>query len=135
MSDRKWRILLVDDEPSILKVVGKRLQVEGYEVMMAVDGEDAMQKAQQDRPDIIVLDLMLPKLSGFDVCSRLKKDRKSQDIPIVTIFSGKGSSEDADRCRELGAAAYVSKGHGAGPLLDQIKALLKDYPIQPPGSP
>lgn len=128
MSDRKWRILLVDDEPSILKVVGKRLQVEGYDVIMAADGEEAMAKAQQERPDLIVLDLMLPKLSGFDVCSQLKKDRKSQDIPIITIFSGKGSSEDADRCRQAGAAAYVSKGHGAGPLIDQIKTLLLAYP-------
>ena len=131
MSDRKWKVLLVDDEASILKVVGKRLQVEGYDVIVAADGEEALEKAQQEHPDLIVLDLMLPKLSGVDVCVRLKKDRRSQDIPIITIFSGKGSSEDADRCRQAGAAAYVSKGHGAAPLLEQIKVLLKEFPGQP----
>ena len=131
MNERKWKVLLVDDEPSILKVVGKRLQVEGYDVVVAADGQEAMEKAQQEHPDLIVLDLMLPKLSGFDVCVQLKKDRRSRDIPIITIFSGKGSTEDADRCRQAGAAAYVSKGHGAGPLLDQIKTLLKEFPGQP----
>ena len=134
MSERKWRILLVDDEPSILKVVGKRLEVEGYEVIIAADGEEAIEKAKQAHPDLIVLDLMLPKLNGIDVCSQLKKDRRSQDIPIITIFSGKGSSEDAERCREAGAAAYVSKGHGANPLVEQIKTLLQEIPQQPPSS-
>ena len=68
MSERKWRILLVDDEPSILKVVGKRLEVEGYEVIVAADGEEAIEKAKQAHPDLIVLDLMLPKLNGINVC-------------------------------------------------------------------
>ena len=134
MGERKQRILLVDDEPSIIKTVSKRLEVEGYEVFVAADGQEAMDKALSLHPDLIILDLMLPKMSGFDVCSKLKQDRKSQDIPIVVVFSGKASQEDADRCLQLGASACVAKGHGAAPLLAEIRARL-DRQTSPPSGP
>ena len=124
MADRKWKILLVDDEPSIIKTIGKRLEVEGFEVLIAIDGEEAIRIATAEHPDVIVLDLMLPKVDGFQVCQTLKKDKSAKDIPIITVFSGRGNEEDQERCRSLGAAAYVQKGHGATPLLDQIRNLL-----------
>jgi len=126
MGDRKWRVLLVDDEPSIIKTVGKRLEVEGYEVLVAIDGQEAIEKAKTMRPDVIILDLMLPTINGFDVCAQIKQHQRSQEIPIITAFSGKGSPEDEEKCRQLGAAAYVPKGQGANPLIDQIKALLQE---------
>ena len=124
MPEKKLRVLLVDDEPSVVKIVGKRLEVEGFEVLVAVDGEEAITKARAEHPDAIVLDLMLPKLNGFEVCEKLKQDRQSMDIPIVAIFSGMGRSGDEERCRKLGAAAYVTKGHGAMPLIKQLDILL-----------
>lgn len=124
MNSNKRKILLVDDEPSIIKTVGKRLEIEGFEVIIAMDGEEALAKAQSEKPDLVVLDLMLPKVNGFDVCAQLKKDRQSKEIPVVTIFSGRGSEEDKDQCLALGAAAYVTKGRGASELIQQIKALL-----------
>ena len=124
MADRKWKILLVDDEPSIIKMVGKRLEVEGFEVLIAIDGEEAIRKATTEHPDVIVLDLMLPKMDGFQVCQTLKKDRAAKDIPIITVFSGRADDKDKARCRTLGAAAYVDKGHGATPLVDAIRNLL-----------
>lgn len=124
MSSGKRKVLLVDDEPSIIKTVGKRLEIEGFEVIIAMDGEEALAKAQSEKPDLIILDLMLPKVNGFEVCSQLKKDRNSKEIPVVTIFSGRGNDEDKDKCLEMGAAAYVTKGKGASELIAQIKALL-----------
>lgn len=124
MSLGKWRILLVDDEPSIIKTIGKRLEVEGFEVLVAMDGEEAIAKAQTEHPDLIVLDLMLPKVNGFDICAKLKEHQSSKDTPLIAIFSGRGDESAAERCRQLGAAAYVSKGQGAAPLIAEIKALL-----------
>lgn len=124
MDSRKRKILLVDDEPSIIKTIGKRLEIEGYEVIVAMDGEEALAKAKSEKPDLIVLDLMLPKINGFEICEQLKKDRQSREIPVVTIFTGRGNDEDKDKCLKLGAAAYVTKGQGSTPLLAQIKALL-----------
>ena len=128
----KQRVLLVDDEPSIIKIIGKGLQVAGYEVVTAMDGEEAMTKAQLANPDVILLDLMLPKKSGFEVCAALKKDPRYARIPII-IFTGKGQEMDEKLCRELGANAYLSKPHGAKALIEQIEAILGALP--PPSAP
>ena len=130
----RQRVLLVDDEASIIKVVGKGLQVAGYEVVTAMDGEEAMAKAQLANPDVILLDLMLPKKSGFEVCAALKKDPRYAKIPII-IFTGKGQEMDEKLCRELGADAYITKPHASKALIEQIEALLANVlPDQPPGS-
>ena len=123
---QRRRILLVDDEPSIRKVIGKRLEVEGFEILLAQDGQEAIDMARAHHPDLIILDLMLPKLSGFDVCAALKKDQSSGQIPIITMFTGKGQDGDEERCKALGAAAYITKSQGAASLLVQIRALLGD---------
>ncbi|MBI4597421.1 MAG: response regulator [Candidatus Omnitrophica bacterium] len=124
MSEKQWRILLVDDEPSIIKMVGKRLELEGFEVFTATDGEQAIEFATTRHPDLIVLDLLLPKKDGFAVTETLKRNQNARDIPIIAVFSGKGVLEDEDRCRELGAAAYIEKGRGATPLVEAIRNLL-----------
>ena len=121
-------IVLVDDEPSIVKMVKKRLEVEGYDVLVAMNGEDAIAMAIEKRPILIILDLMLPKIDGFAVCERLTRDRASHEIPIITIFSGRGLKGDEERCRTLGASAYVTKGRGAAPLLEQVNMLLGQLP-------
>ena len=121
MSDVRRRILLVDDEPSIIKMIGKGLEVEGFDVLVAVDGEDGLEKATTQHPDLIVLDLMLPKLNGYEVCSRLKQDERYRHIPIV-IFTGKG--EDDQLSRECGADAYLTKGVGRVALIQKLKELL-----------
>ena len=124
MTAKRWKVLLVDDEQSIIKMVGKRLELEGFDVIVALDGAEALVKANTEHPDLIVLDLMLPKISGLEICAELKQHQASKEIPVITIFSGRGSPDDEAKCLQLGAAAYVAKGHGAGPLVDQIKALL-----------
>ena len=121
------RILLVDDEPSILKVVSKRLEVEGYQVSMAVEGQEALVKAQTERPDLIILDLMLPKLNGYEVCTMLKQDTRYQRIPIM-LFTAKAQEKDEQLGMECGADAYVRKPFRAQELLDTIRRLLTASP-------
>ena len=117
------RILLVDDEPSILKVVSKRLEVEGYQVLMAAEGQEALTKAQTESPDLIILDLMLPKLNGYEVCTMLKQDTRYQRIPIM-LFTAKAQDKDEQLGMECGADAYVRKPFRAQELLETIRRLL-----------
>lgn len=117
------RVLLVDDEASILKLIGRRLELSGYDVITAEDGQDGLAKARVGWPDIIILDLMMPKMSGFEVCAALKKDERYRHIPII-IFTAKGEGMDERLCREIGANAYITKPHKASELIEQIEALL-----------
>lgn len=123
MAEHKTRILLVDDEPSIVKMVSKRLEVEGYEVSVATDGQDALRKAQTELPNLIILDLMLPKMNGYEVCRLLKFDQKFQHIPIV-LFTAKSQDQDEQMGKECGADAYIRKPFKAQELLEQLRALL-----------
>lgn len=128
MPDRV-RILLVDDEPSIVKMVGKRLEVEGFDVLIATDGQDGLTKARTQSPDLIVLDLMLPKLNGYEICAMLKQDSRYQKIPIV-MFTARAQEKDEKLGLECGADAYVRKPFRAQDLLGKIRALLPGAPPQ-----
>ena len=120
----KPRILLVDDEPSIVKMVGKRLEVEGFDVLIAMDGQDGLTKARTQSPDLIVLDLMLPKLNGYEVCTMLKQDGRYQKIPVV-MFTAKAQDKDEKLGMECGADAYFRKPFKAQELLEKIRELVK----------
>ena len=117
------RILLVDDEISLVKTVGKRLEVEGFEVVSAMDGEGALSKAQTEHPDLIILDLMLPKMNGFEVCKRLKQDPALQRIPVI-IFTAKAQEKDEQLAMQYGANAYIRKPFRAEELFGTIRKLL-----------
>ncbi len=119
----KLRILLVDDEPSIVKMVGKRLEVEGFDVIVAMDGQEGLQKAQSEHPNLIILDLMLPKLNGYEVCTMLKQDTRFQQIPIV-LFTAKTQEKDEKLGVECGANAFVRKPFRAQELLEKIRSLI-----------
>ena len=123
MNLTRRRILLVEDESAIVKTIGKRLEVSGFEVLVALDGQEGLMKAQMGKPDAIILDLMLPKLSGFEVCKALKADPNYQNIPII-IFTSKGQDMDERLCRELGANAYINKSSQGKVVVEQIEALL-----------
>ena len=130
----RHRILLVDDEPSIVKMVGKRLEIEGFDVLIAMDGQDGLSKAQTERPDLIVLDLMLPKLNGYEVCTMLKQDARYQKIPVV-LFTAKAQEKDEKLGMECGANAYVRKPFRAQELLEKIRSLIAASSAQPDGAP
>ena len=121
--DEKRRILFVDDEPGTVMAVQKRLELAGFDVLTAMDGEEALIKARNLRPDLIVLDLQLPKLSGLKVCTMLKQDPLYQQIPII-ILTGKEEVVDERACRACGADAYLTKSSGTPALIDRITELL-----------
>ena len=127
MDEAKRRILLVDDEPDILKVYAKRLERAGYEVIKAVDGEEALDKAREHSPALIILDIMLPKLNGYEVCGKLKQDPATKPIPII-MFTAKGEPQEHVAGLMFGAEAYISKSCPAKVVLDQVQALLAAPP-------
>jgi len=102
------KILVVDDEPLILRVVSSRLKVNGYDVITASDGQEAFDKARNENPDLIVLDVMLPKMDGYKVCRLLKQEEKYRHIPIM-MFSARVQTEDQEKGLEAGANYYLTK--------------------------
>lgn len=123
---KKQRILIVDDEEQLVAVLKIRLEINEYIVSVAYDGEEALRKAKAEMPDLIILDLMLPKIDGYMVCSLLKKDPKCSNIPIV-LFSAREGIEDIELGGKVGANAYVPKPLGSEILLDKIKELLGKF--------
>jgi len=119
------KILIVDDEPAIISILTTRLEAVGYQVVAAVDGEEALQKAEKEIPDLIVLDIMLPKIDGFKVCRILKYDDRYKDIPII-MLTAKGQEKDKNIGKDVGADKYLTKPYEAEELLDAIRKLLKN---------
>jgi two-component system, OmpR family, response regulator RegX3 len=115
------RILVVDDEPAIVDAVAYALEGEGYEVDSRADGEAALEAALDERFDLVVLDLMLPKLSGTEVCRRL---RAESDIPIV-MLTAKDTEVDRVLGLEIGADDYVTKPFSIAELVSRVRALLR----------
>ncbi len=121
-SDKKT-ILVVDDEPDIVKVLKFRLTDAGYNVLSAIDGDEGLNKARELVPDLIILDLMLPKIDGYKVCRMLKFDKKYSKIPVI-IFTAKMQESDKKIGLEVGADAYIAKPFQHEEVLSKIKELL-----------
>ena len=117
------KILLVEDEKDMVYAVSLRLEAAGYEVITAVDGQEALNKARHEKPDLIVLDLMLPKIDGYKVCRMLKYDEKYKRIPII-MFSARAQESDKKLGSEVGADAYITKPFEPKVLLAKISDLL-----------
>ena len=120
----KRKILLVDDEVDLLKSMQKRLRQSNFEFIVASDGQEGLEKARHEQPDLIILDLLLPKLNGYKVCRLLKFDVKYENIPIV-IFTSKGQEKDKILGYQVGADAYFTKAKGSKVMLGKIKELLE----------
>lgn len=118
------KILLVDDDPDILSMIKMRLMASGYEVITAEDGNTAYNKAKTESPDLIIQDLMLPDMDGYQVCRLLKFDQKYKHIPII-MLTARGQQEDKEWGAKVGVDCYMTKPFEAKELLDKIKELLK----------
>ena len=117
----KTHILAVDDDPAIIKLVCTNLKARGYEVTTAVDGEEALEAVEGNYVDLIILDLMMPKLDGVEVCRRI---REWSDVPII-VLSARGDEKDKVKCLELGADDYLTKPFGIAELMARIKTALR----------
>lgn len=123
MGDKK-RILVVDDEMDLVETLTYRLKANNYEVITASDGQEGLDRARREKPDLIILDLMLPKLDGYKVCRMLKFDEKYKHIPII-MFSARVQESDKKTGMEVGADGYITKPFEASMLLEKIEELIK----------
>ncbi|MDW7650768.1 MAG: response regulator transcription factor [Bacillota bacterium] len=117
-------ILVVDDEESILELITFNLEKEGFRVSTAVDGQEALQKVAANKPDLIVLDWMLPGIDGLEVCRRIRKDPATSDIPVI-MLTARGEEVDIILGLELGANDYVTKPFSPRQLAARVKAQLR----------
>jgi DNA-binding response OmpR family regulator len=126
MSERKFRILVVDDEADLISVLRFGLEVEGFEVLEAGDGEDGLKKAREQKPDLLVLDLMLPKLDGYKVCRALKFDDRFKAIPII-ILSARSGEQDRRLAFDMGADGFLTKPYEMRDLVSIIRTRLERH--------
>jgi len=119
----KEKILLVEDERDMAYAVTLQLEAAGYDVVNAYDGYAGFEKAKLDEPDLIILDLMLPKMDGYKVCGLLKADARYSKIPII-MFTARAQESDKDMGMEVGSDAYITKPFEPQALLSKIKELL-----------
>ena len=119
----KKRILFIEDEPELVELMQVRLTTSGYEMLSAYDGEEGLNKAQQERPDLILLDVIMPKIDGLTLCRRLKDGLQTKHIPMI-IISASGGKDLPERAQAAGADELIIKPFGAEELLAKIKALL-----------
>ena len=127
----KARILVVEDDVAIAFGIQKNLQFEGYEVLVATDGERGLEKAVNDRPDLMILDIMLPKMNGFELCETLRK--RSIDIPVIFLTA---KSQEADKILglDLGGDDYMTKPFSLRELLARVKTVLRRVKGEEPES-
>ncbi|MFN0117851.1 MAG: response regulator transcription factor [Elusimicrobiota bacterium] len=118
------RVFIIDDEPDMIKIATDLLQSEGYTVVSAEHPVDGIRKIQANPPDIILLDIRLPEIDGFQVCKKLKSDPKTQNIPIIMI-SVKADETDVVVGLEMGAEDYISKPFRKRELLARLKTVLR----------
>ena len=127
----KTRILIVEDEPAMVQGLRDNFEYEGYEVISAADGAEGLERALRDQPDLVVLDVMMPKMSGLDVCKQLKGKKPS--IPII-MLTARGQEIDKVVGLELGADDYVTKPFSIRELMARVKAVLRRVSPQSPGT-
>jgi len=120
----KKKILVVDDEKDILTLLSSRLEMSGFEVSTARDGFEAIEKIKTIKPDLVILDIMLPKMDGFQVARLFKFDLDYKDIPII-FLTAKASEEDKNMAKEVGGDYYFVKPFNFQEMLQKIKDILK----------
>jgi len=128
----KETILIVDDEPDIIELIKYNLQNEGYKILSAQTGEQAVKMAKKSLPDLMVLDLMLPGIDGLDVARHLKNSETTRDMPII-MLTAKGEESDIVTGLELGADDYISKPFSPKVLIARIRAILRRRKESPGG--
>lgn len=119
------KILIVEDDKFLRELIVQKLLKEGYETSEAVDGEEGIKKVKEEKPDLVLLDLILPGIDGFEVLSKKKEDPNLARIPVI-VLSNLGQKEDVERGLKLGAVDYLIKAHFTpGEIIEKVKNSLK----------
>jgi len=117
------KILIADDKPEVLELVRVSLGSEDYQIIDASDGKEALEKIKKEKPDLVLLDIVMPKMDGFEVLNKLKKDPQIKEIPII-MLTAKGQKIDQEKGQRLGAAGYIVKPFSPSALLTKIEEML-----------
>ena len=117
------RVLIVDDEPNIVISLEFLMRREGFEVTVARDGEEALSAISQERPDLVLLDVMMPKLNGFEVCEQVRANRSLADMRVI-MLTAKGREAEISKGLSLGADGYITKPFSTRDLVEQVRNLL-----------
>ncbi len=121
----KKKILIVEDDSTLQKALGEYLLSEGFEVVIALDGEEGSRRAKRDMPDLIILDIILPRKDGYEVLKELKMDEKTKGIPII-LLTNLGSLNDVEKALKMGATTYLVKAdYALEDVVEKIKEILK----------
>ena len=120
----KGKIFIIEDETSIIQLVQHNLEKEGFVVSSSINGNDGLKELKKFQPNLLLLDWMLPDLSGIDVCKNLRKDNSFKDLPII-MLTAKGEEEDKVKGLESGADDYITKPFSFNELMARIKAVLR----------
>jgi DNA-binding response OmpR family regulator len=118
------KILVVDDEPTIVKLIEVRLKANKYDVITGFNGEEALKRVKEDKPDLVILDVMMPPPNGFQVCRTLKDDPNYKHIPVI-ILTAKNTESDQFWGVESGADTYLTKPYSSEELLEKVHDLLQ----------
>jgi len=119
----KEKILVVDDEPDIVKLITLKLVNEGFKVFGANDGQEALKKVAEEKPDLIILDISMPKMDGWEVCEKLKAQPESKDIPII-MLTALGYIAEEFKGLQMGAIRYIKKPFDADDLITAVYQVL-----------
>lgn len=118
------KILVVEDDKFLRELIVQKLLKEGYVTAEAIDGEEGLKKIKEEKPDMVLLDIILPGIDGFEVLKRAKEDEETKDIPVI-ILSNLGQQEDIDKGVELGAKDYLVKAEFTpGEIVEKVRAIL-----------
>ena len=120
----KEKLLVVDDERDFVDVISERLEAKGFDILRAFDGKEGIERAHSDKPDLIILDVAMPEMNGYDVCRKLKLDEKFKDTPII-MLTAKFQPNDIRFGIGMGADAYLTKPLELELLLHTVNALLR----------
>ena len=119
------KILIIEDDKFLRELIGQKLIKEGYDILEAVDGEKGIKTIKEEKPDLILLDLILPGMDGFEVLIKIKEDAGMAQIPVI-ILSNLGQKDDIEKGLKMGAVDYLIKAHFTpGEIIDKIKVVLK----------
>ncbi|MCK9261675.1 MAG: response regulator [Azoarcus sp.] len=119
------KILIADDEPNIVISLEFLMKREGFDVTVATDGEEAVNRIRGERPDLVLLDVMMPKKSGFEVCQEIKADPELQSIRIL-MLTAKGRDTEVSKGLALGADAYMTKPFSTKELVERVRSMLEN---------
>lgn len=123
MADASKRILVCDDDPIILRLLQVNLELEGYDVLAAHHGEEAVDIALNEHPDLVICDIMMPRMDGYQTARQLKGDPSTEDIPIV-FLSAKAQQSDIEKGEEFGVQGYLTKPFDPNELLELVERLV-----------